>query len=55
MRNSFLSALVRIPGRPSLVKSLYLVAMQNVYCKPATLVKRGVLEISRRATFQNIP
>ena len=34
-----------------MVKSLYLVALQNAYCKPKTLVKRGFTEISRRAFF----
>ena len=39
----------------NLVKSLFLVALQTEYCKPATLVKRGLPEISRKAIFRNIP
>ena len=42
------------------VKSSFLVALKTVDCKPATVVKRGLSrkiyrEISRKATFQNIP
>ena len=42
------------------VKSLFLIALKTVDCKPATAVKRGLSrkisrEISRKATFHNIP
>ena len=37
------------------VKSSILVALKTVDCKPATGVKRGLFEISRKATFRNIP
>ena len=30
-------------------------SVQTLYCKSATLVKRRLLKISRRATFRNIP
>ena len=33
----------------NLVRSSFLVALQTVYCKPATPVKRGLLEISFRS------
>ena len=39
----------------NLVRILFLVALYTVYCKRATPAKRGLLEISRRATFQNTP
>ena len=39
----------------NLVRSLFLVALYTVYCKRATSAQRGLLEISRRATFQNTP
>ena len=38
----------------NLVKSSFFVALQAVYCKPATPVKRALLEILRKATFGNI-
>ena len=38
-----------------LVRSSFLVALQTVYCQAATPVERGLLEISRKATFRNIP
>ena len=37
------------------VKSSFLVALKTVDCKPATGVKRGLFEISIKATFRNIP
>ena len=37
------------------VKSSFLVALKTVDCKPATAVKSGLFEISRKATFWNIP
>ena len=30
-------------------------SVQTLYCKPVFSVKRGLLKISRRATFRNIP
>ena len=38
----------------NLVRSLFLVVLQPVDCKPATPVKKEFLEISSRATFRNI-
>ena len=38
-----------------MVRILFLVVLQTVYCKPETPVKRELLEISRKATFRNIP
>ena len=35
--------------------SSFIVALETDYCKPATPVKRGLLEISRKVTFMNIP
>ena len=32
----------------NLVRTLFLIALQTVYCKPATPVKKGLLEISRK-------
>ena len=56
IRDHFLkfSTSLKVPSR-NLVRGSLLVALENVYCKPATLVKRRLLEISRRATFRNIP
>ena len=45
---------LKVPSR-NLVRSLHLVSLQNGYCKLAALVKRGLLEISRRASYRNIP
>ena len=39
----------------NLVRSLFLVALQTECCKPATPVKKGLLEISRKAIFRNMP
>ena len=39
----------------NLVRSSFLVALQIVWCKPATLGKKGLLKISRKVTFWNIP
>ena len=39
----------------NLVRGSFLVALQTVYYKPATPMKRGLLEISRIVTFRNIP
>ena len=38
-----------------LARSSFLIALQTAECKPATPVKRGLLEMSRRATFRNKP
>ena len=56
IRHHFLETFCKLKSTfKKMVKSLYLVALQNVYCKPKTLVKRGFTEISRRAFFRNIP
>ena len=39
----------------NLVRRLFMVALQTDYCKPTTPLKRGLLEISRKVTFRNIP
>ena len=56
IRDHFLEIFCKLKSTfKEMVKSLYLVALQNAYCKPKTLVKRGFTEISRRAFFRNIP
>ena len=37
------------------MRSLFSVALQTVNCKPATPVKKELLEISGKVAFQNIP
>ena len=37
------------------VRSSFLVALQTLYCKVATPMKRGFLEISRTVTFRKVP
>ena len=49
-----LSICFKTPLR-NLVRSSFLIALQTVYCKPATPITRRLLKNSRGVTFLNIP
>ena len=53
IRDHFLEIFCKFQN--TFIKSLFLAALQTIYCKPVNLIKRGLFEISRRVTFRNIP
>ena len=53
-RNSIIELFQGIFDLKNLVRSLFLVALQPVDCKPANLLKRQFLKISIRTTFRSI-